>query len=80
MMTVKGILSSEVWVNINQDTGITSHSTVNSAMICDHTAVHWIPAFQQMDSAADRDVVIAEVHNIWTVNFMTPLRLSGYGL
>ena len=33
MLRVKGVLASEVWVTINQDTSITSHNTVNLAMI-----------------------------------------------
>jgi hypothetical protein len=49
----EGSISSEVWVTINQDTSIISHSTVNLEMICDHITVHWIPALQRMDSAAD---------------------------
>ena len=53
MLTANGVLSSEFWVPINQDTRITSHSAVNLATICVHTTVHCIPALQQMDSAAD---------------------------
>ena len=48
MLTVKRVLPSEVLVPINQDTSITSHSTVNLATICVYLiSEKWSTAYSQ---------------------------------